>query len=63
MGDIEDKRRASGYSPELLNLERRAPKPQVCHACGHAYAGAVCPICKEERPAYVALKKITERKS
>lgn len=35
-------------------LER--PIPQPCHQCGHAYAGCICPLCKEERPAYTALK-------
>jgi len=34
-----------------------APIPQLCHNCGHAYAGAICPLCKEERPAYTALKR------
>lgn len=58
----EMKRRASGYSPEQL-LAERAPKPQACHECGHAYVGAVCPICKEERPAYAALKKITRERT
>lgn len=37
------------------------PKPQACHVCEHKYAGAVCPICKTERPAYAALKAITAR--
>lgn len=35
------------------------PKPQACHHCEHKYVGAVCPICKTERPAYAALKRIT----
>jgi hypothetical protein len=37
------------------------PTPQACHHCEHKYAGAVCPICKEERPAYTALKRISQR--
>lgn len=37
------------------------PQPVACHHCTHLYAGAVCPICKEERPAYTALKKLSER--
>lgn len=32
------------------------PLEVPCHACTHKYAGAVCPICKEERPVYTALK-------
>ncbi len=38
-----------------------APKPQPCHACETKYAGAVCPTCKEERPAYTALKAMSAR--
>jgi hypothetical protein len=38
-----------------------APSPQACHNCGHAYAGAVCPICKEDRPAYTALKALSAK--
>lgn len=56
MGDIEAKRRAAGYSPEQL-LAERPPKPQACHNCQHYYVGCSCPICKEERPAYTALKR------
>lgn len=55
MGKLDDMRRASGYSPEQLLAE---PKPQACHNCEHPYAGVACPICKEERPAYQALRKI-----
>lgn len=33
-------------------------KPVACHSCTHLYFGAVCPICKEERPAYTALKSM-----
>lgn len=39
----------------------RFPKPPQavpCHNCTHPYAGAVCPLCKEERPAYTALKNM-----
>ena len=38
------------------------PIPQPCHACTRPYAGIVCPICKEERPAYTALKKASQPK-
>lgn len=38
-----------------------APKPQACHACTYPYAGVSCPICKEERPAYAALKAASRR--
>lgn len=37
------------------------PQAQPCHQCEHRYAGSVCPICKTERPAYTALKRITAR--
>jgi len=37
------------------------PEPQPCHACGCKFARAVCPLCKEERPLYTALKKQTAR--
>lgn len=40
---------------------QRAPEPQPCHACETKYAGAVCPICKTERPAYTALKAMSAR--
>ena len=40
-----------------------APIPQACHNCGHQYAGAVCNVCKEERPAYTMLKRATQRAS
>lgn len=36
-----------------------APIPQPCHQCWHAFAGIVCPLCKEERPAWRAMKNIT----
>jgi hypothetical protein len=37
------------------------PRPQPCHHCDQPYVGAICPICKEERPAYTALKRITAK--
>lgn len=37
------------------------PRPQHCHQCDHSYVGAVCPLCKTERPAYTAMKRITAR--
>jgi hypothetical protein len=37
------------------------PEPVKCHACEHRYVGAVCPICKAERPAYTALKAESQR--
>jgi hypothetical protein len=42
-------------------MSSNAPIPQPCHVCEHPYAGTVCPICKEERPAYTAVKKMTEK--
>lgn len=36
-----------------------APQPVPCGNCQHPYAGTVCPLCKEERPAYTLLKRIT----
>lgn len=38
---------------------RDLPQPQACHQCTHLYVGAVCPVCKTERPAYTALKNMT----
>lgn len=38
------------------------PIPQPCHQCGHPYAGTVCPLCKEERPAWTAIKNLTNQK-
>jgi len=38
---------------------QRAPEPQPCHACDAKFAGSHCPICGEERPAYTALKRMT----
>jgi hypothetical protein len=47
---------------KLFSFTRQpAPRPQPCHACGHPFAGAVCPLCKEDRPAYTALKRLSER--
>jgi hypothetical protein len=40
-------------------LKAVPPVPQKCHACENVFAGAVCPICKAERPAYTAMKRIT----
>lgn len=37
------------------------PMPVACHACENKFAGAVCPICKTERAAYTALKRITAK--
>lgn len=37
------------------------PQPQACHACDAKFAGSHCPICKEPRPAYTALKNMTRR--
>lgn len=39
------------------------PVPQACHQCGNHYAGAICQICKAERPAFTALKNIAARES
>lgn len=62
MDPIEAKRRASGYSPEQL-LAERPPKPQPCHNCDRPYAGISCPFCREPRPAYLALKKLTQERN
>ena len=42
-------------------MTQAAPIPQPCHACGHHYAGAVCPICKTDRPAFTAIKAMSAR--
>lgn len=39
------------------------PQPQPCHNCSHSYAGAICPICKEERPSYSMLKKLAKEEA
>jgi hypothetical protein len=44
-----------------MNNVAQFPRPQPCHHCDQPYAGAVCPICKEERPAFTALKRITAK--
>lgn len=37
----------------------KAPVAQPCHHCDQPYAGIICPTCKEERPAYALLKKLS----
>lgn len=37
------------------------PSPTKCHACGTVEAVAVCRYCGTERPAYTALKAITQQ--
>lgn len=37
------------------------PKPTRCHQCGTVAAETVCHTCKTERPAYAALKAISEK--
>lgn len=37
------------------------PPSIPCHNCGLPYAGAVCHVCKEERPAYTALKNMSRK--
>lgn len=44
-------------------MANNPPAPQACHNCNAMYAGIACPICKEERPAYAALKRITAREN
>lgn len=38
---------------------RRPPVPQPCHKCTAVYAGISCPSCKEDRPAFALLKKLS----
>lgn len=56
--EIEAKRAASGVIVEEFLAAPQPPKRIACHACDHPYAGAVCPLCKEERPVYTALKRL-----
>lgn len=35
------------------------PVPVECGACRAPYVGTACPLCKDERPAYTLLKKLT----
>lgn len=37
------------------------PRPVPCLFCDQPYVGAICPICKEERPTYTALKRMTAK--
>lgn len=43
----------------MTAIRQLHPKPQPCHACGVEYAGIACPHCKEERPAFNAMKNIS----
>lgn len=54
--EVDEAAEALRANEEAVAKRQPAPMPQPCHACEHKYAGAVCPICKEERPAYTALK-------
>lgn len=58
---LEEIRRAALMSVEELLAAPQPPKRVACHACDHPYAGSHCPLCKEERPAYTALKNISRR--
>jgi hypothetical protein len=44
-----------------VNNVAEFPRPQACHHCDQPYVGAICPICKEERPAYTALKAMSAK--
>lgn len=35
------------------------PGPIPCDACQAPYSGTSCPLCKQERPAYTLVKRIT----
>lgn len=41
-------------------ITMKPPVPQKCGSCDHVFAGAVCPLCKEERPAYTAVKAMSQ---
>lgn len=58
--EIDDAAEALRAEEEAAR-RRAAPIPQPCHECGHRYAGIVCPLCKEERPAWTAMKNITAK--
>lgn len=47
-----------GTDFETIFKRQEPPKPQPCHACGHPYAGVACPLCREERPAFIAFKNV-----
>lgn len=40
----------------------KLPEPQACHACDARYVGAICPICKAERPALGLLRAMSGRR-
>lgn len=41
----------------LFPASRATPVP--CDACQAPYTGTTCPLCRQERPAYTLLKRIT----
>lgn len=49
-------------SLRAYEARRDAPKPQACTFCDNVFAGAVCNLCKEERPSYTALKSMSAKK-
>lgn len=55
--EMEAKRNGSGVSLEEFKAAPQPLKRVPCHACDHPYAGCICPLCREERLAYTALKK------
>ena len=42
-------------------MRQQLPQPTTCPFCGTSAAEAVCHTCKEERPAYTALKNLTKQ--
>lgn len=63
---LDDAIEAARAADALRDYEARAkraaaPIPQPCHKCTHLFAGAVCNLCGEERPAYTALKAMTRK--
>lgn len=43
-------------------MSRGALIPQACHACDTKFTGSHCPVCKEARPLYTALKNEAARR-
>lgn len=61
--ELELKRRASGYSPEQLLAEKPRqlpPKKVPCGKCDRPHAAVICPYCREPRPAYLVVKKLSQ---
>lgn len=44
----------------MSKVTQLPPKPTTCHVCGVTRAQAICSNCGTERPAYTAVKRLSE---